>query len=174
MKLKFAAAALTAALVGACGADVKYDAAQDVHAFVTAAREGDRATFERHVDRPALRASLVSELTETLDREGAGGLAGVLGPRAVESAVDQMITPQAFSFAAEQGGLKRTPSAAEIATQLKDVGQGHVCLQANGVCALTFASREGVWKLVQIDTEGLQVTGAGARGLPMQEAWPGR
>ena len=163
-----------ALLLAACGADVKYDAAQDVHAFVTAAREGDRATFEKHVDRPALRAALAAELNEVLQVQGAGPLAGVLGPRAAEAAADRLITPETFTFAAEQGGLNRTPSAAEIATQLKTTDQGRVCLQANGACALTFASQDGVWKLVAIDTAGLQVTGVGGGGPPMQDGWPGR
>ena len=166
--------AVAALALAACGADVKVDAAQDVHAFVEAARTGDRATFDKHVDRPALRQSLVSELNERLQAQGAGGLAGALGPGAVDRAVDRMITPETFSFAAQQGGLNRTPTAAEIATQLKVLDPQRVCLQANGVCALTFAAQGDVWKLVAVDTQGLQVTGAGPGGPPLQDVWPGR
>jgi hypothetical protein len=166
--------ASAALALAACGAAVKYAVAKDVHAFIEAARTGDRATFDKHVDRPALRASIVGELNEKLQGQGAGALAGVLGPRAVDEAADRLISPEAFSFAAQQGGLERTPTAAELATQLRSAGEGRVCLQANGVCALTFADRSGVWKLVAVDTAGLQVTGAGGGGIPMQEGWPGR
>ena len=173
MKLKLSLTVAAFAGLAACGAEVKYDAARDVHAFLVAVREGDEAGFERHVDRPALRAAVIGELQEALDREGAGGLGAALGRGAVEGAADQLITPEAFRFAAEQGGLDRTPSAAEIATQLKVLQPGRVCLQSQGVCALTFASEGGAWKLVAIETQGLQVSGGGPRGLPMEPAWPG-
>ena len=162
------------ALLAACGANVKYDAAQDVRTFLVAVREGDAGTFEAHIDRPALREAVASELREALEREGAGGVAAALGTGAVEGAADRLISPEAFRLAAEQGGLNRTPSAAEIATQLRVVQPGRVCLPAGsgGGCALSFAQRDGVWKLVAIDFQGVRASGGPAAGLPMQRAWP--
>lgn len=166
LRLKLALAAVAVATLAGCGADVKYDAAQDVHAFLVAVRTSDDATFERHVDRPALRAVVAADLQEALEGQGAGALGAALGRGAVESAADRLITPETFSFAAQQGGITRTPSAAEIASQLKVLDPGRVCLQSQGACALTFASRDGVWKLVAIDTAGLQVSSGGAGRAP--------
>ena len=115
----------------------------------------------------------MGELQQALESQGAGDLGALVGRGAVEDAADRLITPEAFRFAAEQGGLNRTPSAPEIATQLKVLAPDQVCLQSQDVCALTFASREGVWKLVAVETQGLQASGAPGGGLPMQEAWPG-
>ena len=175
MKLNLALAALCATALAACGGvDVKYDAAQDVRTFIVAAREGDRATFDRHIDRPAVRAAVVREMQQALAKEDAGGLGAMLGPKALEAAADQLISPEAFRFAAEQGGLSRTPTAAEIATQLKVVEPGRVCLVNKNACALTFADRGGVWKLVEVQAGGTVADGAPAEGLPMQQAWPSR
>ena len=175
MQLRLAFAALCALVVTACGgADVKYDAAKDIRTFIMAARENDRATFDRHIDRPAVRAAVVREMQQALEREGAGGLGAMLGPKALEAAADQLISPEAFKFAADRGGLGRTPTAAEIATQLKVVEPGRVCLVNNGACALTFADRGGVWKLIEVQTGGVQAGAPPAGGFPMQQAWPSR
>ena len=168
----FVAAALALAACG--GADVKYDAAQDIRAFVEAVQTGDSATFEKHVDRPALRAAVAAELQQALREQGAGGLGAMLGQGAVEGAADRLITPQAFQFVAEQGGMKRTPSAAEIATQLKVLDGDRVCLQAKDACVLTFASSGDVWKLVAVDAEGLQISRGPGGGAPMDQTWPAR
>jgi hypothetical protein len=175
LNLRLALAALSAALLAACGgADVKYDAAKDVRTFIMAVREGDRTTFDRHIDRPAVKAAVVRELQQALAEEDVGGLGAMLGPKALEAAADQLISPEAFRFAAERGGLGRTPTAAEIATQLKVLEPGRVCLANNGACVLTFADRGGVWKLVEVQTGGVQAGAPPADGFPMQQAWPSR
>jgi hypothetical protein len=117
---------------------------------------------------------VVQELQKALEGEGAAGLGAMLGPKALEGAADQLISPEAFKIAAEQGGLDRTPTAAEIATQLKVVEPGRVCLVNNGACALTFADRGGVWKLVAVQTGGVQAGVPPPGGFPMQQAWPSR
>jgi hypothetical protein len=150
------AAALTGILVGAAAcqsAATQYDAAEDVRAFITAAREGDRATFERHLDRPAIRIQLLAAV-----REQAGPLGAVLG----EGLVDQLLSPEGLRLALEQAGApQRTPTAAEIATQLRTLDNGQVCLprSKDGPCAVTFARSGEVWKLVAIDTSDLKVGG---------------
>jgi hypothetical protein len=175
LKLNIVLAGLAAAALAACGADVKYDAARDIHAFLTAVQNGDSAGFERHIDRPALRASMVAEAREALERQGAGALGPALGGGLAEAAVDRMITPEGFKFAAEQGGMSRTPSAPEIATQLRVVGAGRVCLAApQGGCALNFEEKGDVWKLVSIDASAMTVAPGLPGGGAMQRDWPGR
>jgi hypothetical protein len=142
--------------VAACQqAATQYDAAEDVRAFIVAVREGDRAAFERHIDRPILRAQLLEQV-----KAQAGPLGGVLG----EGLVDQLLRPEGFRLALEQAGApQRTPTAAEIATQLRVVENGRVCLprSQDGPCAITFAQSgsgdAAVWRLVAIDPGDVQV-----------------
>ena len=75
-------------------------------ALIRAARTGDEAGLERHVDFPAFRESLKTELNARAAveiRERAGedrGLAALgmlLAPSLVEGAVDSFVTPQAIA-----------------------------------------------------------------------------
>jgi hypothetical protein len=43
-------------MLAGCASVQTFDAARDVHAFLVAVRDGDRAAFDAHVDRPALTA----------------------------------------------------------------------------------------------------------------------
>lgn len=153
-------AALGAAALAACsGAGVKYDAARDVHAFIVSVRADDAATFERHLDRPALRAQVLGEVRSAAAGES-GPPADLLGSSMAESAADQLIRPETFLLALERAGAPdRTPTAAEIATQLRLVEGGRVCLprSADGPCVATFAETGEVWKLVAIDIAGAGV-----------------
>ena len=148
--------------VAACQqAATQYDAAEDVRAFIVAVREGDEATFERHVDRPALREQLLGQV-----RAAIGDQAGPLGGAFAEQAVDQLIRPESFQLALKQAGApERTPTAAEIATQLRVVEGGRVCLPRSqgGPCAITFAERGQDWKLVAIDAGDVNI-GSGLGG----------
>ncbi len=153
-----------AALLGlaACQqAATQYDAAEDVRAFIVAVREGDQATFERHIDRPVLREQLLGQV-----RAAIGDQAGPLGGALAEQAVDQLIRPESFQLALERSGAPgRTPTAAEIATQLRVVEGGQVCLprSQDGPCAITFAERGQDWKLVAIDAGDVNI-GSGRGG----------
>jgi hypothetical protein len=150
------AAALAAlVLTGAAGcqqARAQYDAAEDVRAFIVAVQEDDRAAFERHLDRDALRAQLLEQLR---------GQAGPLGNLLSEGLVDQLLRPESFRLLIERSGVKRVPTAAEIATQLRVVEDGRVCLPRSqgGPCAVTFAQEGGVWKLVAIDPGDVRIGG---------------
>jgi len=145
-------------LLAACsGATTKYEAAEDVRAFVVAVRENDRAAFERHVDRQALRTQVLAQL-----RGQAGPLADMLGGDLADQAADQLIRPETFRHALERSGAPaRTPSAAEIATQLRVVEEGRVCLPRapNGPCAITFAEQGDTWRLVALDVGDIRVGG---------------
>ena len=148
--------------VAACQqAATQYDAAEDVRAFIVAVRENDQATFERHLDRPVLRAQLLQQV-----RAAIGDSAGPLGGALAEQAVDQLIRPESFKLALDRAGAPaRTPTAAEIATQLRVVENGQVCLprSTDGPCAITFAQSGSDWKLVAIDAGDVSL-GSGLGG----------
>lgn len=147
--------------VAACsGAQTKLDAAEDVRAFIVAVRTGDEATFEKHIDRPVLRKQVLAQVQAALGG-GEGALGGALASSMAEGAADQLIRPESFRMALEQAGAPaRTPTAPEIATQLRDLNGGRVCLprSADGPCAITFAKQADVWRLVAIEAGDVQVT----------------
>lgn len=160
MKLAFVLG-VTLLAAGCESAGTQLDAAQDVRAFIVAVRENDRTTFEKHLDRPVLREQLLGQV-----RTAIGDSAGPLGGALAEQAVDQLIRPESFQLALERAGAPaRTPTAPEIATQLRVVEGGRVCLprSAEGPCAITFARSGEVWKLVAIDASGIDV-GSGFGG----------
>lgn len=146
---------------GCQSAGTQLDAAQDVRAFIVAVRENDRITFEKHLDRPVLREQLLGQV-----RAAIGDSAGPLGGVLAEQAVDQLIRPESFQLALERAGAPaRTPTAPEIATQLRVVEGGRVCLprSKDGPCAITFARSGEVWKLVAIDAGDVNI-GSGLGG----------
>ena len=149
MRAALLALGAAAALAGCSGAQTKYGAAEDVRAFIVAVRANDAAAFERHVDRQALRTQVLTQL-----REEAGPFGAALTGSFADQAADQLIRPESFRMALERSGAPaRTPTAAEIATQLRVVEEGRVCLPRSpeGPCAITFAERGPDWKLVAID-----------------------
>ena len=148
---------LLAGLAACSSAQTKYDAAEDVRAFIVAVREGDSATFEKHIDRPVLRRQVLAQVQAAL---GGGEIAGALGGSLAESAADQLLRPESFRLALERSGAPaRTPTAAEIATQLRETDGGQVCLPRSpeGPCAITFAKQGEVWRLVAIEAGDVQV-----------------
>ncbi|WP_374388502.1 DUF2939 domain-containing protein [Brevundimonas sp.] len=75
-------------------------------ALIRAARTGDEAGLERHVDFPAFRESLKTELNARAaveireragDDRGLAALGMLLAPSLVEGAVDSFVTPQAIA-----------------------------------------------------------------------------
>jgi hypothetical protein len=157
--MRRAAALLVLAGATACsGAGTKLDAAEDVRAFITAVRAGDEATFEKHIDRPALRRQVLVQIQAALGG-GEGPLAEALGGGLAERAADELLRPESFRLALERAGAPaRTPTAPEIATQLREVENGRVCLPSapEGPCAVTFAKQGEVWRLVAINAGDLQ------------------
>lgn len=149
-------AAASLALAGCERATTQLDAAQDVHAFVTAARAGDRATFDRHVDREALTADLKRQIAE---QPGAGGAARLFETEQGRRLLDRLIAPETFAFALDRAGpaLARTPSTPEIAAVLKTVDADTVCLPQGGLdgpCAATFDRQGATWRLVALNGAG--------------------
>ena len=142
-----------AALLGGCAGDVQRDAADDVRAFLHAVRTGDAAAFERHVDRPALRAQLARELRAEMPNT----VAGAERRGGLDAYVDGMISPYGLGRAMKRGDTRdRTPPEAEVAALLIEVDERRVCLPGatREVCSLTFTrGSDAVWRLTALEIE---------------------
>ena len=155
-RLSLTLLAALALLLAACATAVRVDAAGDVHAFLTAVRNDDRASFEQHVDRPALKAQLETRLLElSRARNPSPGerlAASVLAGPAAKMAADTLIQPRVFRVAAEYFGYSPTtpiPNRLAIAGALRYRPDGRVCVIAKqkGACLFVFTNEGGVWKL---------------------------
>jgi hypothetical protein len=154
MRALYPAAAALLLLACSGGGAQQRDAADDVRAFLHASRTGDAATFERHVDRPALRKVLTQELranmpgiVRSVERRGVG----------LDAHVEGMISPYGFSQALARGGARdRTPLEAEVAALLVVVDDQRVCLPGatREICSMTFTrGPDAVWRLTAMDLD---------------------
>jgi len=158
MKLKGFIAALALTVLAACAATTKFDAAGDIHAFLVAVRDGDRAGFDAHVDRDALKTELRARLVaETAKAKGpkSASVAGVLlaSPLLSDLAVDALVRPEVFKAAAQYLGYssdKPLPNRLSIASGLRYVESDRVCVARKKAdpCLFVFRNDGGVWKLV--------------------------
>jgi hypothetical protein len=147
---------LTLALVSACASMPKLDAANDVHAFLLAVRDGDRVAFDRYVDRAALKTQLRSRaLAEGPALIAAdprlGALGALLSGPLVDAAVDTLVQPEVFRAVAIQHGYQpgqSIPGPMLIARALTQMDDGRVCIADKGKCQLVFADEAGTWRLV--------------------------
>ncbi|MET0294139.1 MAG: DUF2939 domain-containing protein [Phenylobacterium sp.] len=155
-------APLLALLLVACATAQRYDAASDVHALLVSIRDDDRATFERHVDRPALKRSIearaVAELRGSDAPKGLQRFGAALAAPLVSLTADLLIQPQVFRWVAASYGYRRSdpiPGALAIAPALRPTGRDRVCAvaKAGGDCVLTFTREDGVWKLSGFEGE---------------------
>lgn len=155
------ALSLIAVLVlAACEApQQRLDAAEDIHAFLAAAKAGDRAGFDRHVDREALKVQLGGEMNRIIEENSPGLPVAARGPL-----LDQLVEslgPEAFQMAVRGTPLAdRTPGAPELAAVLKPLGDDRVCLPrevGSDACSATFQRQGDVWKLVAVDASGIRM-----------------
>lgn len=159
-------AALYAAGLTSCASVERVDAAGDVHAFLIAIRDNDRATFDAHVDRQALKREIESRLDQMVTtRTGDTGsrfvgalLAGPLARTAVEAA----LRPDVFRAIAVSLGYtpdKPIPGQFAIAQALRQVNDGQVCAAKSrkAPCLLTFTREGEVWKLTAVDVGSLKL-----------------
>ena len=146
-------------VLAACEApQQRFDAAEDVRAFLQAARTGDRATFDRHVDREALKAQLSAVVGRLLAEQN-------VPPAARAPLLDRLVDsfgPEMFQMATQGAGplAGRAPSAPEIAAVLRPLGEQRVCLPtqpAAADCAATFENQGGTWRLVAVDVSGVRL-----------------
>lgn len=152
------------ALTG-CATTRHLGAAGDVHALLVAVRDDDRAGFEDHVDRPALRAHIQAQVVahaRAMHRGAAVDMLGVLLSGPASAAADSLlIQPQVFRAVAEYYGYRpgsAIPGALALSTVLKDGPDDTVCATdgRGGSCILTFAHETTVWRLVDIDPEAVR------------------
>ncbi len=153
------ALALATGLLAACATATRYDAATDIRQLLVAIRDGDRATFDARVDRPALKTNLRARLlAAAAGRYGVGSRqtvgALIAGPL-VDVAADALIRPEVFRAAAELAGYgpdTHIPGALALSQGVKALGSDRVCAMVRGRCAFIFKHEETGWKM--IDFEG--------------------
>jgi hypothetical protein len=147
-----------AALLGACASTARLSAAGDVHAFLVSIRDDDKATFDAHVDRAALKAQLRDRLVADAARRDAalGVIAAALAPPLVDVAVDKLVQPEVFRVVAEELGYapdRPPPGDFAIAEALKPIDDTHVCIvrKKDAPCIFVFADEGGVWRLTAFE-----------------------
>ena len=154
--------ALAAALaLSGCATVGKLDAASDVHALLISIRDNDRATFDTHVNRPALEREIQDRITARTNRTGnetARALAALLAPAVARLAGDVLVQPQVFRAVAEHYGYRagmKIPPPIGIASVLKPLPDGRVCAtrKKDGPCVLMFGKMDGTWKLTGFEGE---------------------
>lgn len=153
-----------AALLASCASVDRYDAAGDVHVLLTAIRDNDQTGFDAHVDKPALKRQLESQIIGRARAapiaEGLRALGVYLAGPAADLVGEALLRPSAFRAAATHYGYtpdKPIPGRMAIAGALRPAGEGKVCAKKSddGPCLLTFALEDGVWKLVSVDDPSL-------------------
>lgn len=142
-----------------------------VNALVSAAKTGDEAALEQHVDFPAFRDSLKDQLTGRLMAEvnenpdvrnsGFGGLGMLLAPMVVDSAVDALVTAPTIAAMVSTGqepdptdiARSRTP---EPIREDRDIRQSYAFRDLNTfVLGLTDADRPNQTLKLLLKRQGL-------------------
>lgn len=155
---RFFALALAALALSGCATVGRVDAGADIHAFLVSIRDGDRAAFDAHVDREALKTQLRARvMTEVASSNPNGlaslpGLGAILAGPIVDGVVDALLRPEVFRTVAELRGYsvdRPIPGAFAIAQFVRPLGGGTVCVitRKDGPCVLNFTNQDGVWRL---------------------------
>ena len=160
IKALLALTALAASL-SACASVDRYDAAGDVHDLLVAIRDNDRATFDAHVDRRALKgeieARLMAEARRGQSSDGVMALAALAAGPLAEVAGEALIRPETFHAAATYYGYtpnRPLPGQMAIAGALRPLGDGQVCAaKKDGPCLLTFTRQGSTWRLSGFDPQ---------------------
>jgi hypothetical protein len=145
--------------LGGCATVERVDAASDIHAFLVAVRDGDRATFDRHVDRSALKTQLRARVIAEGARFGGGPktlstAAAVLAGPLVDAGVDALVRPQVFQAAARLAGYgtdTAIPNPLIISRELRNLPGGRVCVLIERRCSFVFQNEDGVWRLTAFE-----------------------
>ena len=150
---------LAAALVlSACATVTRYDAAGDIHALLVAIRDNDKAGFEAHVDRPALKAQMKSRLEAAMIQRG-GALGGLLAQTfggLTDVVVDAAVQPGVFLAVAEAKGYRPSqplPGRVTISSSLRYLEGDRVCVtgKKDGPCLLVFRNEDATWRLIAFE-----------------------
>ena len=167
--------------LGACATIPRLHAADDVHALLVAVRDGDRAAFDAHIDKGALKTQLKSRL---IARAAAGGgdaaAVGVvlLGPL-VDVGVEALVRPQVFRAQAIRLGYdpeRPLPSTLAIASLVRPLGDGRACVSETrgGPCVLDFTDEDGTYRLSGYEGPLDRLTGPRKPRPPAPPAAPPR
>lgn len=142
--------------LSACATVQKLPAAGDVHALLISIRDGDEATFDRLVDRKALKREIQGRLLAEANRSGdsrVSAIAALLGPTVAEITGEAIVQPRVFKAVAEYYGYTpatKIPSQLAITQVLRQLPDGRICAvtKKDGPCLLNFTKAEdGHWKL---------------------------
>jgi hypothetical protein len=148
--------------MASCATTSRLDAAGDVHDLLVSIRDNDKAAFERHIDRDALKRQIegrmVRETRTSLASDGLKALGYAMAQPAAEMASAVLIQPRALRLAAEHYGYtpdQPIPGRVAIAGSLKHLDDGRVCVtrKKDGPCLLTFTEHSGTWKLTGFEGE---------------------
>ena len=157
-RIRLVIVASLAILAQACAATAQLGAGADIHAFLLSIRDSDQASFDAHVDRPALKAQLRAKLIADAARQSddLGALAAVVGRPLVNFAVDNLVQPEVFRAAAAELGYspdRPIPNTLVIAQALKPIDANHVCVvkKRDGPCIFDFTDEDGVWRLTAFE-----------------------
>lgn len=141
-----AALAALAFALSACGLGERSEASKAIARFLSVVQKDDRQGFEAGIDRAALRSDLADQMSDVGKNHGLD-----VGEPPSEFVLDRMINPQAVRVLATRTapGWPALPTAAQVVPHMKVRDYRHVCLeeQATKQCLLTFAKRDGAWRL---------------------------
>jgi hypothetical protein len=141
-------------LFAGCSTIPRFEAANDIHVFLVAIRDGDRPAFDQHVDKPALKTNLKARLmTEAGRSDRLAGVGAFLAGPLVDIAVDAAARPEMFRVVAAEYGYdpqKPLPSTLALAALVKPLEGGRACLASRrgGPCMFIFKNEEGSWRLI--------------------------
>ena len=156
-RLRPLVALLAVAALAACATVPRFEAAGDIHAFMVAIRDGDRESFDAHVDRQALKVQLksrlIAEQAQTHGNASWQALGAMLAGPLVDVGVDALVQPATFRAVAIRLGYspdQPIPNRLQIDAFLRVIGDGSVCVvtRRDGDCTLVFHNEDGVWRLV--------------------------
>lgn len=141
-----------------CATVKRVDAAADIHALLVAIRDGDKPAFDRHVDRPALRAQLRGRLLAEVARDSgptsAQAFAAVLAGPVIDLGVEALVQPSVFRAAAQRAGYSTAtpiPNVAVIAREIRPLQGQRVCVFVDRRCTFVFKNLGGTWKLIAFE-----------------------
>jgi len=161
MKIRALIAVGLTLLLAACADAERIGAAGDIHALLVSIRDGDRAGFDAHVDRGALKTQLRARLMAEVTRRSGGdptaaALGALFGRSLADAAADALIQPDVFRAIADYLGYsadKPIPGQLVIAQSLRRIDDDHVCVprKKDGPCFLTFRDENHNWRLTGFD-----------------------
>ena len=165
----------------ACATVPRLHAADDVHALLVSVRDGDRAAFDAHVDKAALKTQLKSRVIAEAGRGGgdAAAFGAVLAGPLVDLGVEALVRPQVFRAEALRLGYDPNtplPGVLAVAALVRPLGDGRACVseRRGGPCVLSFTDEDGTYRLSGYEGPLDRLTGRAGGRPPPAPAAPAR